>query len=88
MNMTQTQWDLLSPVERIKSQDLSDLTPQLVGLEHCRVKVVDMDGEVRRFNVGRSTGWCPIHLELHNSRSRGGDPAAKQYQSVTIIKRG
>lgn len=32
-----------------------------------------LNGERKRFNVGRSTGWMPCHLTVHNRRSRGGD---------------
>ena len=49
-----------------------DLTPQLVGLEGKRVEVEMQGGERRRFWVSRSTGWCPIHLEVHSTRSHGG----------------
>lgn len=41
--------------------------------------------QTRRFYVGRSTGWKPCHLEIHNRRSRGGDPARKAYASVTRL---
>jgi len=49
-----------------------ELTPALIGLEGRRVEVSGPDGYRKRFNVGRSTGWMPIHLELANSRSHGG----------------
>jgi len=49
-----------------------DLEPQLIGLEGKRVEVTDRHGEVRRFQVGKSTGFIPIHLELPNRRSSGG----------------
>lgn len=63
-----------------------ELTPQLVGLEGRRVEVVDQWGEKRRFNVGKSTGWIPCHLEIHNRRSTGG-PAVMgaPFQRVTVI---
>lgn len=64
----------------------ANLTPQLVGLEGCRVEVVTTYDETRRFNVGRSTGWVPCHLEIHNSRSSGGVSAEKQYKSVRVIR--
>lgn len=63
-----------------------NLTPQLVGLEGRRVEVVTTYNETRRFNVGKSTGWIPCHLEVHNSRSSGGGAAEKQYQSVRVIR--
>lgn len=49
-----------------------ELTPQLIGLEGKRVEVTAKDGSRRRFYVGKSTGWTPCHLEVHNSRSTGG----------------
>lgn len=64
----------------------ANLTPQLVGLEGRRVEVVTTYGETRRFQVGKSTGWIPCHLEIHNSRSSGGGSAEQRYQSVRIIR--
>jgi hypothetical protein len=65
-----------------------ELTPQLVGLEGKRVEVTDCYGERRRFQVGKSTGFIPIHLELHNKSSKGG-PAVygAPFQEVEIIWR-
>ena len=48
-----------------------ELEPRLIGLEGKRVEVTSRDGR-RRFYVGKSTGWTPCHLEIHNSRSLGG----------------
>lgn len=31
----------------------AELTPQLIGLEHCRVEVEDQYGRIRRFKVGK-----------------------------------
>jgi hypothetical protein len=66
-----------------------ELTPQLVGLEGKRVEVIDADGEKRRFIVGKSTGWQPIHLEIPSARSSGG-PAAMgtPYKSVRVLLGG
>lgn len=64
-----------------------ELTPQLIGLEGRRVEVIDQHGDKRRFNVGKSTGWMPCHLELHNSRSIGGESVyGAPFQSVRVIK--
>lgn len=65
----------------------AELCPQLIGLEGCRVEVVDLDGGTRRFNVGKSTGWMPCHLEIHNSRSISGPAATGNYKSVRVIRR-
>ena len=69
-------------------RDNRGLSPQLSPYEGSRVEVVDEDGNRRRFWVGKSTGWRPCHLEIHNSRSLGGSPAAQNYRSVALIKRG
>jgi len=63
-----------------------ELTPQLTGLEGKRVEVVDRHGERRRFIVGKSTGWLPIHLEIARRNSSGG-PAVigAPFQSVRIV---
>lgn len=64
-----------------------ELTPELIGLEGRRVEVVDSSGEKRRFTVGRSTGWIPIHLEIKTSRSRFHDPVSgAPFQSVRVIR--
>ena len=58
-----------------------ELTPQLIGLE-----VVDRYGERRRFNVGKSTGWMPCHLEIARCNSSGG-PAVMgaPFKSVRVV---
>jgi hypothetical protein len=50
----------------------AELHPLLVGLEGRRVEC-ERYGERVRFNVGKSTGWMPCHLAIHNARSHGGD---------------
>ena len=52
-----------------------ELTPELVGLEGRRVEVTGPDGYRKRFTVGRSMGWMPLHLEIANRRSMGGGAA-------------
>lgn len=68
------------------------LHPQLKGLEGWRVEVVENrpgDSQTRRrFIVGRSTGWAPVHLEIRNANSSGGEPApSSMFASVTKIER-
>ena len=63
-----------------------ELSPQLSGLEGHRVEVVDTWGERRRFQVGKSTGWMPCHLEVHNCRCVGGPAAEREYKSVRIVR--
>ena len=64
----------------------AELTPQLTGLEGKRVEVIDRHGERRRFQVGKSTGWMPCHLEIARRDSTGG-PAVTgaPFQSVRIV---
>lgn len=85
--MTQDIWDNLTPQERRELRSDSALTPQLIGLEGWRVEVLDHDGNTRRFLVGKSTGWVPCHIELHNIRCYGGGPARKSYQTVKPLYR-
>jgi hypothetical protein len=80
--MTQARWDALSPDERDALRSDAGLTPQLVGLEGWRVEVVTTYGETRRFYVGRSTGWKPIHIEVSRRDSFGGPGAEREYASV------
>ena len=72
--------------QRNKLRCPAELTPQLTGLEGKRVEVVDRHGERRRFIVGKSTGWLPIHLEISRRDSSGG-PAVTgaPFQSVRIV---
>ena len=65
---------------------VADLCPQLSGLEGKRVEVVDRFGTVRRFQVGRSTGWMPIHLEVARRTSSGGCAAyGHPFKSVVVV---
>ena len=64
----------------------SELTPQLIGLEGCRVEVVDCYGEKRRFNVGKSTGFIPCHLEIYNRVSSAGPSVTgTPFKSVKVV---
>lgn len=85
--MTWDIWKNLPEADKARLRDLSGLTPQLVGLEGRRVEVIDRpDEKPRRFYVGRSTGWRPCHIEIHNSRSRGGPAASPRYHSVRVVR--
>ena len=86
-DMDQDTWDKLPYAIRQQLRSDAGLSPQLKGLEGCRVEVVTLDGEKRRFWVGRTTGWIPCHLEIHNRRSLGGYPAETRYKSVTVVAR-
>lgn len=83
--MTYETWKVMSLVEKDLHRDLSDLSPQLAGLEGWRVEVVTTYGETRRFIVGRSTGWKPVHIEIATRRSMGGVAAENEYKSVTKL---
>lgn len=85
--MTQERWLGLPQAQRDRLQDRSHLTAQLTGLEGWRVRVVDMAGEVRRFIVGRSSGWRPCHLEIARPGAVCGDPARSHYQAVEPLER-
>jgi len=62
------------------------LTHQLIGLEGKRVEVEDADGQKRRFQVGRSTGWLPIHLEIARRTSSGGGAVyGAPFKSVRLV---
>ena len=50
----------------------ADLESRFVGLEGKRVQVTDIDGNRRRFYVGKSMGWMPCHLEIKTRRSIAG----------------
>ena len=77
-----TAWNTMSRNDRDTVRDLSDLSPQLVGLEGYRVEVETTYGERRRFIVGKSTGWRPCHLEVKTRRSYGGEAAERHYRTV------
>ena len=65
-----------------------ELTPQLVGLEHRPVEVVDNWGERKRFLVGKSMGFILIHLEIANRRSLGGPGVVgAPFESVRVLGR-
>jgi hypothetical protein len=83
--MTQDIWNRLTPAQRDQQRDNSSLTPQLSGLEGHRVEATTHYGETRRFIVGKSTGWRPIHLEIKTARSSGGGGAERSYKSVRSL---
>lgn len=64
-----------------------ELHPALIGYEGRRVEVT-MHGERVRFQVGRSTGWIPCHLQIHNSRSSGGVEISRdtEISSLRVIR--
>jgi hypothetical protein len=83
--MTYQRWSRMTDFQRSQLRDYSDLTTQLLGLEGWRVEVDTSYGKTRRFIVGRSTGWKPIHIELSRRDSRGGMGASKEYEAVRKV---
>lgn len=67
----------------------AELIPELIGLEGKRVEVTDCYGETRRFIVGKSTGWLPIHLEIESRRaSGGGSVTGAPFKRLQIVEGG
>lgn len=58
--------------DRTKERATFELTPALIGLEGRRVEVTEPGEPPRRFIVGKSTGWTPVHLEISRRDSHGG----------------
>ena len=69
--MTWPHWIGLPHLVREVVRDESELCPELIGKEGCRVEATQY-GERKRFQVGMSTGWRPCHIALHNRRCMGG----------------
>jgi hypothetical protein len=70
---------------------VADLTPQLIGKEGRRVRVIRSEGEPPvEFTVGKSMGWLPIHLEIDasddpDSDGVGGMGCLYHYYMVEVI---
>ena len=66
----------------------SELTPQLMGLEGKRVEIVDCWRQKRRFYVGKSTGFIPVHLEIARRDSSGGQAVmGAPFESVRVLEK-
>lgn len=85
-DMTYQEWTALSRAEQAKARDLSKLHKPFIGLEGKRVKVYQRAGGSRRFNIGRSTGWQPCHLEIARRTSTGGAQLCVDFDRFDIIK--
>jgi hypothetical protein len=57
---------LRAEYERTGEQAIAELSPLLVGVEGRTVEVETLDGERRRFVVGKSSGFLPHHIELRH----------------------
>ena len=65
----------------------SQLTHQLIVLEGKRVEVITADGEKHRFQVGRSTGFIPCHLQIARRTSSGGMAVCgSPFKSVKLVR--
>lgn len=65
-----------------------ELVPELTGKEGQCVEVVDCYGDRRRFIVGKSAGWMPIHLEMARSDSVDGcGVTGTPFRSVRVVQR-
>lgn len=65
----------------------SELIPELKGLEGRRIEVVDRWGQRRRFYVGKSTGFIPVHLEIARRDSTGGPAVAgSPFRSIRVLE--
>jgi hypothetical protein len=63
-----------------------ELTPQLIGLEGKAVEVEQFDGEKRKFIIGRSMGFIPVHIEIEKSSDHGGSAVyGAPFKSVKVI---
>lgn len=68
--------------------DTSTLCEQLIGLEDCRVHVVTLEGESRRFWVRRAVQeGRPRHFEFLLRTSRSGRLAEVRYAEVKVLIR-
>jgi hypothetical protein len=70
-------YQLLIGVARAVNKDTGyrfsfELEPRLIGLEGKRVEVTSKDGVVRKFWVGKSSGFIPVHLEIEHKNDDGG----------------
>jgi hypothetical protein len=78
---------LVERTEETGERSCAELSPQLIGLEGCRVEVVTTRDERKRFIVGKSTGPIPCHLEIARRDSSGGGAAEREYKSVKVLER-
>lgn len=63
----------------------SELQPKLIGLEGKWVECRFEGGEVRRFYVGKSTGFIPCHLEIKTKMSSGGMAVCGEVETVKVL---
>jgi len=61
-----------------------ELHPKFIPFMGERVETIFENGEKERFRVGRSTGWIPCLLRLHNSRSRSGGTIDRDEKVLSV----
>lgn len=83
-DMTWERWCQLAPAEQDRLRDLSCLHSTLKNYEGWRVEV-EYYGERKRFVVGRTSGWQPATLGLHN-RTSISSSALLYDDNCTLIK--
>lgn len=64
-----------------------ELVPEFIGHEGERVELVDCYGETRRFRIGKSTGWIPVHLEIERNANGGGPVYGRPFASIRFLGR-
>lgn len=66
-------------------RSVSELNPALIGLEGKRIEAT-VYGERMRFKVGKSTGFIPVHIQLHNTKSGGSALPSSGITDIRIIR--
>jgi len=73
-DMTQAKWDALSPAQREKMVDRSELHPLLSTYIGRKVRVQPKRKfGASTFRVGKSTGWRPVLLAVRANASASSD---------------
>ena len=72
--MTQAKWDAMTPAQRDKMRDTSELHPLLSTYIGQRIKVMPKrEYGPSTFRVGISTGWRPVLLAMRGNARGSGD---------------
>lgn len=85
-DMTQDKWDKLTPAERARLADNSELHPMLIGLEGKRVTISPPREYGRStFIVGKTTGWRPAHLAMR-ANAHGSSDIIRANEPILSVK--
>lgn len=83
--MTQARWDCLSPAERERLRDTSDMNPQLRPFIGRKVRVEPKRPHgASTFRVGCTTGWRPALLAMR-AGARGSSDLIGAGETFTRI---